>query len=374
MIEIVLRPGEPEYLQIVQQVRWAVANGRLAQGQRLESVRALAQRLHVNASTVARAYRMLELEGVVETHQRGGTLVRPVDSTGMRDLRHLRLRQSMERSLVETLAQGFSLDEIEAAFGLQLAAWRERRTQRPADERPAGNAARLSSFAGSHDLALEALWMQARRSHPGDVFSVRYVGSLDGVLALLHGEVGLAGAHMLDEESGEYNRPILRRLFVGQQLCVVTLAERLQGLLVAPGNPYNIRSLADLVRPNVRFVNRQPGSGTRTLLDYHLHRLNVPARAVNGYDSEAATHTAVADAITRGAADVGLGLAAAARAFGLDFIPLARERYDLVTLADLRRQPPLSWLLDSIGSAAFKSVIATLDGYDTAHTGEESMI
>lgn len=374
MIAIKLKPGEPEYLQIAQQIRWGVANGQLQKGDRLEPVRALAVRLQVNASTVARAYRLLEQESVVETHQRRGTLITAdAASAELRTLRHVRLRQSMERTLVETLAQGYSLDELEAAFGLQIAAWRERRQQPALVQRQAAGD-RLHHFAGSHDLALEALWAQARRSHPADAFTVRYVGSLDGLLQLLHGEVALAGAHMLDEDSGQYNVPILRRLFVGQPLCMVTVAEREQGLMVAAGNPKGVQSLHDLARPDVRFINRQPGSGTRTLLDYHLRRLSIAPHSVQGYEHELLTHTAVADAVARGVVDAGLGLQAAADAFGLAFIPLARERYDLVTLADLRTRPPLSWLLDSVGMPAFKSVVAALGGYDVTHTGEEVQV
>jgi putative molybdopterin biosynthesis protein len=179
---------------------------------------------------------------------------------------------------------------------------------------------------------------------------------------------------MLDEESGEYNLPILRRLFVGQRLCVVTLAEREQGLMMAAGNPKSIRSLHDLARGDVRFINRQPGSGTRTLLDHHLRRLSLSPRTITGYGHEALTHTAVADAVARNVADVGLGAQAAAQTFGLHFIPLAHERYDLVCLADERAQPPLSWLLDTIGSPAFKAVVAALGGYDTTHSGREVIV
>ena len=372
MIDIVLAPGEPEYLQIAHQIRWAVASGQVMAGDRLEPVRSLAARLHVNASTVARAYRLLEADGVVETHQRRGTLIR--SAVPVNDLRQARLRQTMERTLLEGLAHGFTLDEMEAVFGLQLAAWRERRQSPAPPERSAGEVDRRSTFAGSHDLALEALLAQVRRSYPGQGFAVRFVGSLDGLLQLLHSEVGLAGAHILDEETGVYNVPILRRLFVGQRLCVVTLAEREQGLMVAKGNPCAISSLRDLARPGIRFINRQPGSGTRTLLDYSLRSLNMLPADLAGYHHETGTHTAVADAVARGQADAGLGVEAAARAFGLEFIPLACERYDLVAFAEDRQQPPLSWLLDMVSHPHFKAVVAALGGYHTTHTGEETIL
>jgi molybdate-binding protein/DNA-binding transcriptional regulator YhcF (GntR family) len=372
MVEIALTPGEPEYLQIAQQIRWAVASGKLAAGDRLEPVRVLAACLHVNASTVARAYRMLEVEGVVETHQRRGTLIRA--AAPVSDVRQTRLRQMMERTVVEGLAHGFTLDEMEATFGLQLSAWRERRGSPSLPERAGKETGRLSTFAGSHDLALEALLVQMRRSYPGQSLAANFVGSLDGLLQLLHGEAGLAGTHILDDETGVYNLPILRRLFVGQRLAVVTLAEREQGLMVAKGNPCAVYSLHDLARPGVRFINRQPGSGTRTLLDYSLRRLSIAASDVAGYHDEAGTHTAVADAVARGQADAGLGVEAAARAFDLHFIPLIRERYDLVAFAEDRQRPPLCWLLDMVNHPQVKAVVAALGGYHTAHTGEEIIL
>ena len=195
-----------------------------------------------------------------------------------------------------------------------------------------------------------------------------------GLLALLHGEVALAGAHILDEETGEYNLPILRRLFPGGQLLAVTLAEREQGLIVARGNPKGIRSFADLARDDVRFVNRQAGSGTRTLSEHHLRRAGIAGASVVGFDRVVDTHLAVASAVAAGNADAGLGVYAAARAFGLDFVPIAKERYDLVLLAADRSQPPLSWLLDTVASPGFRAVVAELGGYDTAKTGEEHTV
>jgi molybdate-binding protein/DNA-binding transcriptional regulator YhcF (GntR family) len=376
VIEIKPTTGEPEYMQIAEQIRLAVACGQLRPGDRLEPVRELARRLGVNPGTAARAYRLLERQGVIETHGRRGSLIaQGSDLYALRAVRESRLRALMERALVEVLAQGFTPEEVEAEFGLQLAAWRERRHQ-PASskEEPLEETSRLYRFAGSHDLALEALWAQARRAHPEVTFTAGYVGSLDGLLALLHGDVGLSGAHILDEETGEYNLPILRRLFLGQSLCVITLVEREQGLIVPTGNPKGLREFADLRRPDVRFINRQPGSGTRTLLDLHLRRLGISPRALSDYEREAPTHLAVAAAVAEGTADVGLGLLAAARAFGLDFVPLARERYDLVLLAEDRSRPPLSWLLDLVSSPAFHAIASEIGGYSVTRSGQELII
>lgn len=374
MVEIRFQPGEPEYVQIVQQIRWAVANGQLRTGDTLEPVRQLASRLGVNASTVARAYRLLQMQGVVETHQRRGTTIAATRPADLLDVRATRLRQIMERTLVEALALGYTSGEVEGAFAMQVAAWRQRRSRPLVAEQASAVKDRLHRFAGSHDLALEALWAHAQRAHPADVFSASYVGSLDGLLQLLRGDVAIAGAHMLDEESGEYNLPILRRLFVGRPLAVVTLAEREQGLIVAAGNPKQVTDLSALAQPHVRFINRQAGAGTRALLDYHLRRQGIPPTTIAGYTQEAPTHTAVADAVARGHADAGLGLRAAAHAFGLSFIPLARERYDLVMLAEDRTQPPLLHLIDCLASAAFRELIAGMIGYDATRTGQETLL
>jgi len=372
MIEITLCPGRPEYPQIAEQIGLAVASGRLQSGERLPPVRELAGELGVNPGTVARAYRMLEAQGVIETGGRRGSRIKPGSAAG-RDaemLRRMRLRSLASRAAMEGLAQGFSPDELEAALGLELAAWRERRAgEGPAAPRPQAGA--CARFAGSHDLALEALWAQARRRFPRLAVEARYVGSLDGLLALLHGEAELAGSHLLDGESGEYNLPILRRLFIGVPLSVITLAEREQGLIVARGNPKRIRGLDDLARGGVRFVNRQAGSGTRALLDHCLHGRALNPAEIEGYSRMAPTHLAVAAAVAEGSADAGLGIRAASRAFDLDFVPLARERYDLVFGAADRERGPLAEILSVLASEEFRRVVEQIGGYDTRRTGEE---
>jgi molybdate-binding protein/DNA-binding transcriptional regulator YhcF (GntR family) len=369
----------PVYMQIADQVRVGVATGQFRPGDRLEPVRELARRLAVNPSTVGHAYQLLEREGVIRTNRRGGSLIASEQGAGaLEALGEARLRAMFERPVLEGLAQGYSPERVEAAFNLQMAVWRERRRQPRPPERPLalrmGQDPRALSFAGSHDLALEALWAQARGADPGLALSVSYVGSLDGLLALLHGEALLAGAHILDQASGEYNLPVLQRLFVGQPLRVVTLAEREQGLIVDPGNPLGIGGLEDLARPGVRFSNRQLGSGTRTLLDYHLRRAQVDPHSIAGYGTSAPTHMAVAAAVAEGRADAGLGLVAAARAYGLEFVPLARERYDLVMPEEARDCAQVGMLLGIIARPEFRAMVRELGGYDTSHTGEERRV
>jgi molybdate-binding protein/DNA-binding transcriptional regulator YhcF (GntR family) len=372
MIHVDFASDVPIYQQIEEQVRMAVAAGRLRPGDRLEPVRELAAQLGVNASTVARAYLLLEHAGVIETNRRRGSVIAArVEDPELRALREQRLQSIMQRALVEVLAMGYRAEEAEAAFGLELAAWNQRRQPPSRDAEPEAALTGAVLFAGSHDLALEALWARSRLAYPGLDLSIRYTGSLEGLVALWQGDATLAGVHLLDEETGEYNLPIVRRLFPGRSMRVVTLAERRQGLLVPPSNPRRLATWRDLAQPDLRFANRQIGSGTRTLLDLHLRREGVSPWAIPGYSSGLPTHLAVAAAVAEGRADAGLGLLAAARAYGLDFVPLASERYDLVLYAAHREKAPLRDLLEMVCSAGFRAVVAELGGYDVTQSGHE---
>lgn len=222
---------------------------------------------------------------------------------------------------------------------------------------------------GSHDLTLDLLANLLAERYPGRSLSSSNVGSLGGLIALQRGECHLAGSHLLDEETGEYNLPYVRRLLGGRDVVVVTLVHRQQGLIVPPGNPKGVRDLHDLTRPDVLFVNRQRGSGTRVLLDYRLRQLGIEPSAIRGYEREEYTHLAVAALVQGGAADVGLGILAAARALGLDFVPLLEERYDLVVPRAFYTGDLLRPLLELIQSDEFKRQVAALGGYGLAETG-----
>jgi molybdate-binding protein len=223
---------------------------------------------------------------------------------------------------------------------------------------------------GSHDLALNAL-AQRSQENTGLQLITQPVGSLDGLVALRQGIAQMSGCHLLDAQSGEYNLPFIRHLFPDRPVVLVTLAHREQGLLVAPGNPLRIRGVADLGREDVTLVNRNRGSGTRLWLDRQLELLGIPAERVHGFSQEARTHTAVATAIQHGRADAGLGLYAAARLAKLDFIPLFQERYDLALPDEEYREAGVQSLLDYLQSRQFRSLVDSLGGYDTHHTGEE---
>jgi molybdenum cofactor synthesis domain-containing protein len=222
---------------------------------------------------------------------------------------------------------------------------------------------------GSHDNTLDLLATLLRRRDHRLRLSSGHVGSLGGLMALRQGRAHLGGSHMLDPETNTYNVPFIKRYLEGVPLKLINLAWREQGLMVAAGNPKQVRTIQDLARPEIRFINRQRGAGTRLLLDYLLKEQGLKADQVQGYAREEYTHMAVAVNVFSGTADVGLGIMAAARALGLDFIPLLPERYDLVvpetTFTDFRFQT----LLEVIRSPEFKEAAAALGGYDLKDCG-----
>jgi putative molybdopterin biosynthesis protein len=189
-------------------------------------------------------------------------------------------------------------------------------------------------------------------------------------LSLQRGETHIAGTHLLDPATGEYNIPDIRRVIPHAPVVLVHLVRREQGLLVQTGNPKRIEQLKDLTRAGVTFVNRQPGSGTRVLLDYQLQESKLDPRAIRGYEREEFTHMAVAVAIASQLADVGLGVKSAAHALGLDFIPVGEEQYDLVFLRSFLDAEHGAKLLQTIRSADFRKAVEALGGYDARASGE----
>ena len=180
----------------------------------------------------------------------------------------------------------------------------------------------------------------------------------------------MAGTHLLDPATGDYNIPDIRRVLPDVPVVLVHCVRRSQGLLVPRGNPMGLSGVGDLGRRDLRFVNRQPGSGTRVLLDYQLGRLGIDASAIQGYDHEEFTHMAVAVAVASGLADTGLGIRSAADALGLDFIPVGDEQYDLLLLRSFYESPTGATLLEVLRSEEFKLAMQSLGGYDTGATGE----
>lgn len=238
----------------------------------------------------------------------------------------------------------------------------------------AAEGARQIRIAGSHDFTLDLLasWLHAQ--DPALSLTLDSVGSLRGLLALGQQTAHLAGSHLLDEETGDFNRGYIQHLLtpLGVRVVLLGFVEREQGLILAKGNPTAIHSLADLARPDVVFVNRQAGAGTRVLLDYHLRRNDIAPKQVRGYERQESTHLAVAAAIAEGRADCGLGVLAAARALDLDFLPLFQERYDLVIPVEHYDGPLLAPLLALLRhpQVGFVQQIAALGGYSTRLMGQ----
>jgi putative molybdopterin biosynthesis protein len=220
-------------------------------------------------------------------------------------------------------------------------------------------------FSGSHDLAMEGI---AEHIQKHVTLLSLPVGSLDGLVNLRQGLCQISGVHLLDE-TGEYNRPFVRHLFPDREVEIVTLAYRTQGLMLASGNPKGIKRVADVARPNIRFVNRNPGSGTRLWLDAELRKLNIPGEKINGYDKIVKTHSEAASLIEARQADAALGLQAAAYQHQLDFIPLFEERYDLVL--PRQHEQTLLPLLDYLQTATFRTELNSLTGYNSSHSGEQ---
>ncbi|MDO9300965.1 MAG: substrate-binding domain-containing protein, partial [Anaerolineales bacterium] len=225
---------------------------------------------------------------------------------------------------------------------------------------------------GSHDLTLD-LMAQFLAEHDRRLASAN-VGSQGGLIALRRGEAHLAGSHLLNPETGEYNISYIRQYMPNIPVKVIALVGRDQGLMVKKGNPKGVKSLGDLISSersrSVQFVNRQRGAGTRVLLDYHLNLMGISSDSILGYTQEEYTHLGVAAAVASGRADCGLGIAAAAQALDLDFVPLFQERYDLVIPKEHAESNLLAPLFELIAGSDFRNSVLKLTGYDVSVMGK----
>jgi molybdate-binding protein/DNA-binding transcriptional regulator YhcF (GntR family) len=372
-IKLDYHSATPLYQQIAEQLRQFIATEQIKPGDRLPSIRQLSQSLNINPNTVFRAYLELEQEQILISRRGGGTSVKAQDiGPDIRSNRQKKLLESMNEDIVKTLSQGYSPEELEAAFYLSLERWREERqfeTKASLETAAPAESTELLRIVGSHDLALNILLDLLRQRVEGLKTEVIHAGSLGGLIALQEERADLAGTHLLDEETGEYNYPYIKRILPGREIAVVNLSFRIQGLMFPKGNPKGIKGLDDLRRKGVVFVNRQKGSGTRVLLDLQLKRQGILPSDINGYDMEFNSHVDVASHIVHGNADVGLGIEAAALSCGLAFMPMFRERYDLVIPVANYRSPRLAPMLEIIASAEFKKIVDSVGGYDTSQTG-----
>lgn len=223
------------------------------------------------------------------------------------------------------------------------------------------------SITGSHDPALDLLASEVHERFRRLTVLSAHVGSLEGLVMIGRGGAHISGVHLFDPDTREYNLTFIRKYMQASRAIVVHFLRREQGLIVRKGNPLGIGGFEDLPRRDVRFVNRQQGSGTRVLLDYHLDRLGIDPGLITGYEDCLSTHTEVASAVRDGRADAGLGVRAAAA--DLDFLPVTMERYDLVVRKECFYTEPIQKCMDVIHSRRFRERVTGMGGYDTADTG-----
>ncbi len=224
---------------------------------------------------------------------------------------------------------------------------------------------------GSHDNALDLLSNILKKRYPKYSLSSAHVGSMGGLIAIKKGEAHLAGTHLLDEETGQYNITFIKKILGSEKVVLINLVYREQGLLVLKGNPKNIKDFKDLIRDDVVFVNRQSGAGTRLLADKCLKELGIDPGNIKGYEREEYTHMGVASAVLTGVADTGLAILASARALNLDFIPVAKERYDLLMTRKVFESKMMQCLIEIIiKDNEFKEAVKNLGGYDISDMGK----
>ncbi|MDD4802343.1 MAG: helix-turn-helix transcriptional regulator [Syntrophomonas sp.] len=221
------------------------------------------------------------------------------------------------------------------------------------------------------DVVLDILTRYLEKKNPLLRSLRSYVGSIDGLLALYKGTANITATHLWDGETDEYNIPYVRRFLPGQRTVIINLVYRTLGFYVAPGNPRSIYDWPDLLKPDVSIINRDKGSGTRVMLDEHLRNLNIDVRNISGYENEEMSHIAVASAVARGIADVGLGTEKAAlQVHEIEFVPLTKERYDLVLYKHDLEKSNFQTLLSILRSDDFKDEVNGMGGYDTTRMGD----
>ncbi len=355
----------PVFREIAKSIRQEILYGTLEPDSELPTVREMAEKWGCAPGTVLRAYQELAAQGLIVSRSGSGTRVASdAASVGQTPLRRASLINQAETFLLSAISSGYSVEEIALAVHMALDRWRvlaDTADVRPADE---------LRFVGSHDPALTMLANRFAEQVPDTKLRLTFGGSLGGLIALVRNEADIAGAHLWDAETDSYNHSFVRRLLPGRRVALLTLADRHVGLITAPGNPLGLHNLSDLTRSDIRFINRQPGAGTRVWLDAQLSQLEVSSSDINGYEEEVVTHSEVASIISEDRAEVGLGIEAAALAYGLDFILLTTERYDLVIPAEIWDLPAVQTLVRWLATEEARTAIMDLGGYDISHTGE----
>ena len=223
---------------------------------------------------------------------------------------------------------------------------------------------------GSHDPLLDEVADMMHRADPTVFMSSSHVGSMGGIMAIRRGEAHAGGCHLLDTETGVYNLSFLKKYFSNGGIRLVRCVGRQQGLMLAKGNPLDIKEFTDIAKNGVRYVNRQKGSGTRVLMDYLCEQYAVNVSDIYGYEREELTHTSVAAQIANGSADAGMGIYSAAQLYDLDFLPICIEEYDLIIPDHAWETPVVQQLIATLKSPAFREKMLAMGGYTVDHPGE----
>jgi putative molybdopterin biosynthesis protein len=352
------------YLQIADSLRDDIFNGVFKPGDTFPPIRNLAKTWNCTNGTVQRAFQILADEGLVTTHVGKGTKVLgPISYHPVSPLRKANIIHKVETFLLEVLTEGYETNEVEDSFRIALERWKA----------VSGIQQELNQntllFSGSHDLAMAWLATHFNEISQGFRIQLKFTGSLSGLISLSEGKSDVAGAHLWDEKTESYNIPLIHSLFPGEKLALITLAHRRMGWLVRKDNPKGFNKEKDLTRKDIRFVNRNSGSGTRVFLDSLLRKNHIDSQTIQGYSIQKTTHSEIAAEISEGKADVGLGLEAAARAYDLDFIFVNRERYDLIVKPKTFERVPIQNLILWLKSDRFQQLLENLNGYDCSESG-----
>jgi molybdate-binding protein/DNA-binding transcriptional regulator YhcF (GntR family) len=357
--------NNPLFQEIAETIRRKIFSQELKPGDKLPTVRAMSKQWNCAPGTVQKAYKELARQGMVTSRPGLGTCVTPrLESKASYSLRKASLINQIERFLLGLIREGYQADEIGTAFRSSLDRWHT--TSLETQQIPQSQI----RFAGSHDPIISMIKERFNAILPSMRLDVSFTGSLGGLMALSRGEADLAGSHLWDEQTNLYNRSFVKRLLPGRKIALVTVAQRELGLIVAPGNPLGIQSLEDLARPNLRLINRQPGAGTRVWLSAQLRRRGIPPERIKGYRHEVYTHSAVASAVMKGEVDTGLGIKAAAMIYGLSFIPLTVEHYELVIPVESWESTAMKTLIRLLTDQELINAINDLGGYITDQTGQ----
>lgn len=357
------------YLRIAESIRRDINHGSYKPGDPLPSIRSIAETWNCTNGTVQRALRDLEAAGLVSAHVGKRTRVigaapfAPADSLQRANLIH-----QAETFLLESMTAGYTQLDVEDAFRVAFNRWRT--VVRP-QTRLSANTLR---FSGSHDLAIAWLATHFGEIAPGFTLKLNFTGSLSGLTDLQKGEADIAGTHLWDIQTETYNSSYIERIFAGEKIALITLAHRRLGFMVKPGNPKQIQGIDDLARPDVRFINRQPGSGTRVFLDAQLDRKNTSSTNIVGYSNERSTHSEIAAEVAEARADTGIGLEAAAKTYGLDFVLLTTERYDLALKESTFQLPSIQAMINWLKGEDFRLLLNRLGGYESGESGAISWV